>query len=60
MLMANKSTIVRQAAAGAGPEDEKIKKFATAVVEFGKVTVKRKNQPNKQNTNQKKAINKHG
>jgi len=37
MLLANKPTIVRQAAATAGPEDEKIKKFATAIVEFSKV-----------------------
>ena len=37
MLLANKPTIVRQAAATAGPEEEKIKKFATAIVEFSKV-----------------------
>ena len=37
MLLANKPTIVRQAAAAAGPEEEKIKKFATAIVEFSKV-----------------------
>ncbi|XP_027049490.1 cilia- and flagella-associated protein 54-like [Pocillopora damicornis] len=36
MLLANKPTIVRQAAATAGPEEEKIKKFATAIVEFSK------------------------
>ena len=37
MLLANKPTIVRQAAATAGPDEEKIKKFATAIVEFSKV-----------------------
>lgn len=37
LLLANKPTIVRQAAATTGPEDEKIKKFATAIVEFSKV-----------------------
>lgn len=40
MLLANKPTIVRQAAATAGPEEEKIKKFATAIVEFSKVKKK--------------------
>ena len=40
MLLANKPSIVRQAAATAGPEDEKIKKFATAIVEFSKVKSK--------------------
>lgn len=37
MLLANKSTIVRQVAATAGPEEEKIKKFATSIIEFSKV-----------------------
>ena len=37
MLLASKPTIVRQAVATAGPEEEKIKKFAMAVVEFSKV-----------------------
>ncbi|PFX16137.1 Uncharacterized protein C12orf55-like [Stylophora pistillata] len=36
MLLANKSTIVRQVAATAGPEEEKIKKFATSIIEFSK------------------------
>jgi len=31
---------VRQAAATAGPEEEKIKKFATAIIEFSKVKKK--------------------
>ena len=39
MLLANKPTIVRQAATTAGPEEEKIKKFATAIVEFSKVKI---------------------
>ena len=37
LLASNKPTIVRQAVATAGPEEEKIKKFATAIVEFSKV-----------------------
>lgn len=37
LLASNKSTIVRQAVATAGPEEEKIKKSATAIVEFSKV-----------------------
>lgn len=37
MLLASKPTIVRQAAAAAGPEEDKIRKFATAIVEFSKV-----------------------
>ena len=44
MLLANKPTIVRQAAAAAGPEEEKIKKFATAIVEFSKVRNKQVTQ----------------
>jgi len=40
LLLANKPTIVRQAAATAGPEEEKIKKFATAIIEFSKVKKK--------------------
>ncbi|CAH3193048.1 unnamed protein product, partial [Porites evermanni] len=36
LLASNKPTIVRQAVATAGPEEEKIKKFATAIVEFSK------------------------
>ncbi|XP_032221437.2 cilia- and flagella-associated protein 54 isoform X1 [Nematostella vectensis] len=36
LLLANKPTIVRTAATAIGPEDEKIKKFAMAIVEFGK------------------------
>lgn len=44
MLLASKPTIVRQAAATAGPEEEKIKKFATAIVEFSKVRSKLKSQ----------------
>ena len=43
MLLANKPTIVRQAAAATGPEDEKIKKFATAIVEFSKVKTRKDN-----------------
>jgi len=38
MLLANKPTIVRIGTTGIGQEDEKIKRFATAIVEFGKVT----------------------
>ena len=37
LLASNKPTIVRQAVTTAGPEEEKIKKFATAIVEFSKV-----------------------
>ena len=36
--MANKPTIVRQGTTATGLEDEKMKKFATAIVEFGKVS----------------------
>ena len=43
LLLANKPTIIRQAAAAAGPEEEKIKKFATAIVEFSKVKRRKDN-----------------
>ena len=36
-MLASKPTVAQQAATAAGPEDEKLKKYATAVVEFGKV-----------------------
>lgn len=39
MLLANKPTIVRQGTTATGLEDEKMKKFATAIVEFGKVGI---------------------
>jgi hypothetical protein len=35
MVLASKPTVVRMAPTG--QEDEKIKRFATAIVEFGKV-----------------------
>ena len=38
LLLANKPTIVRQGTTATGLEDEKMKKFATAIVEFGKVS----------------------
>ena len=37
MLLGNKPNIIRQAVAA--PEDEKMKKFATAIVEFSKVRI---------------------
>ena len=37
LLLGSKPTIIRQAAAAAS-EDEKIRKFATAIVEFSQVT----------------------
>lgn len=39
LLLVNKPTIVRQGTTAGGLEDEKIKKFATAIVEFGKVSL---------------------
>lgn len=37
MLLGSKPNIIRQAVAA--PEDEKMKKFATAIVEFSKVRI---------------------
>lgn len=50
MLLASKPTIVRQAAAAAGPEEDKIRKFATAIVEFSKPPTKSQHKSRREET----------